>query len=167
MPRTYTEEESASILALQEALHGNPKTRASYLKLVKEVAPNTPIPEIDVPAAAMATIKPQLDKVDKLTERFEASERRGEIEREWAKHNVTATERTEIERLMTDRLIGDVATAVEYYRTKRVQAAAPRPGPSTIGLPGGKEGRFKGLFENPDRWARERAYEVVNEIRAQ
>ena len=165
MARTYTEEETSSILALQEAQHGNPETRGQYLRLVKKVAPKTSIPEIDVPEQAMATLKPKLDQIDKIEQRLEASERRAAINDEWAKHRVTPTERAEIEKLMTERLIGDVGTAVDYYRTQQVQAAAPRPGPSTISLP--HEGAFKGLFENSTKWARDEAYAAIRDLEAQ
>ena len=164
MARTYTEEETNSILALQEALHGNPETRGQYLRLVKKVAPKTSIPEIDVPEQAMATLKPKLDQIDKIEQRLEASERRAAINDEWAKHRVSPAERVEVEKLMTDRLIADVGTAVEFHRTRQVQAAAPRPGPSTISMP--TEGAFKGLFENPTKWARDEAYAAVTDLQA-
>ncbi len=159
----FSPEEAEAIAQLQNALYTNPATRTEYLKLVKKVAPKAAIPEIDVPDAALASIKPQLDEIDKLRQRVETNERKAAIEAEWAPHRVTPEERTAIEKLMTDRLIGDVATAVQFHRDRQQQpAAAPSAGPTPVSLPSG-EG-FKGLFENPTKWARETAHTVIGEL---
>ena len=167
MAREYTPDEMQSIVALQDTLYNNPETRPGLLRLVKKVAPHASIPEIDVPQQALASLKPTLDKVATLEARLERSERTNAIEKEWAGHKVTPAERGEIEKLMTDRLIGDVGTAVEYYRNKQAAspAARPAPGVSTLSMP--TEGQFKGLFENPDRWAREQASAAINELAAE
>lgn len=159
----FSPEEAEAIAQLQNALYTNPATRQDYLKLVKKVAPRAAIPEIDVPDAALASIKPQLDKIDKLETRLERNERQHAIEAEWGKQQVTPQEREEVEKLMTDRLIGDVATAVQFYRDRRPPPpAAPLGSPTPVSLPTG-EG-FKGLFENPTKWARETAYQAIGEI---
>lgn len=159
----FSPEEAEAIAQLQNALYTNPATRGEYLRLVKKVAPKAAIPEIDVPEQALASIKPQLDKIDKLEGRLEQSERQRAIDAEWAKHRVTPKERTEIEKLMTDRLIGDVDTAVQFYQDRQqVPAAAPSAGPTPVSLPTGDG--FKGLFENPTKWARETAYQAISEI---
>jgi len=161
----FSPEEAEAVVQLQQRLYHDPATRADYLRLVKKVAPKTVIPEIDVPEQALAHIKPQLEEVGKLRTEFEADKRARAIEDEWRKHNVSAAERTAVEQLMTERLIGDVGTAVEYHRSRQAQAAAaPQSGSSTISMPVGDG--YKGLFENPTRWGREAAHTAVRELQS-
>ena len=70
-----------------------------------------------------------------------------------------------VEKLMTDRLIGDVATAAKVYKIEAAEtaeaAAPPRMGPAPIEWP---QNRFKGLTENPNQWARTEAYAALQDI---
>ena len=166
MPREYTPEETQAIVALQDALYSDPETRPQFQRLVKKKFPKAHIPEVDLLEQTSASVKPVIDRLDKMEATIETDRRSRQIEDEWHRQHVTPAERTEIEKLMTDRLIGDVGTAVEYYRgTQRQAAAAPRSGPSTLSMPTG-EG-FKGLFENPTKWGRDTAYAAIGELQQQ
>ena len=78
---------------------------------------------------------------------------------------VRAEELPAIEKLMQDELIGTHKAAARLYRAQQV-VAAPR-GSSLMEVPGlnGAGGaEYKGLVENPDKWAREKAHEVISDF---
>jgi len=68
-------------------------------------------------------------------------------------------ELADVEKMMTDKKIGDWDTAVTHYSlTKR--AAEPRSAPTPLQMPD-----MKGLWKNPKLWARNEAYKVIGEMR--
>jgi hypothetical protein len=113
-------------------------------------------------------LKPQLDEITSLRNDFTAYKNKETTEREWGKvvgSAITAEERPEVEKLMTDRLIGDVVTAAKVFKMEKAEAdhtsAEPRVGPAPIEWP---QDKYKGLVENPTKWARNEAYAALQDV---
>ena len=161
-------DQDAAVVRMIQEMDTDPEVRLGLRKLIKQKYPKTFIPEVDVPAREMARIKPQLDEVTNLRNEFTAYKNKETTEREGGKvvgSTITAEERPAVEKLMTDRLIGDVATAAKVYKIEAAEtaeaAAPPRMGPAPIEWP---QNRFKGLTENPNQWARTEDYAALQDI---
>jgi len=71
-----------------------------------------------------------------------------------------------IEKLMNDELIGTHGAAARLYRASQ-HVASPRGfdfAASVPGLGGAGGDEFKGLVDNPDKWARDRTMEILNDF---
>ena len=150
---------------LVDVLAANPKTRNKLLALVKEHNPDVRIPEVDMPQEIRdQAVKPLEDKIQAL----EAELTKDRVERRTAKDRATAMdmglredELPEVDKVMTERGIGDYKTAAEFYSKVVKPVAAPRSAPPTLDMP-----NMKGLFSNTNQWARNEAYKVLAEIQA-
>jgi hypothetical protein len=74
----------------------------------------------------------------------------------------------DIEKIMVERGVGTYADAAKLYRAEQT-VAAPRGFSFTAEVPGlrGAGGdEFKGIIEDTDNWARNRAAEIINDFAA-
>jgi len=147
---------------LVDVLYKDPKMRPKLLALVKEFAPDTRIPELDTATAVEERVKPMLAEVGTLRDDLAKERAERAREREHARAvaaGVPEAELADVEKMMTDKKIGDWDTAVTHYSlTKR--AAEPRSAPTPLQMPD-----MKGLWKNPKLWARNEAYKVIGEMR--
>lgn len=100
----------------------------------------------------------------------EKANRDAELARaEWfgrlAKHGARRDELEGMTKFALERKNGDPESVVDAYR-KQQRLAEPSPGRFTPTIPGVKAGEFfKGLDENPDRWAKDTAARDIEIIR--
>lgn len=113
-----------------QALVADPKYRARTLELIKDAAPDTPIPELDLQrdldARVTGRVKPIEDANTALRDqvaKLEARLQRDDLSRE---HGLSDDDWTEIEALQKDGKIADTGTAIEHHRL-RMSLSAPRP----------------------------------------
>lgn len=150
---------------LMDELYKNPATKRQLLELVKTHKPDLPIPEIDQPKAfETETVQPLLKKMDDFRADLEKQRAEQAREREQTRAlraGLTEADLPEVDKLMTEKKIADWDTAVEHLRMSQ-RLAVPRSMPSPLTLPS-----MEGLMANPQKWARDEAYKVVNELRSQ
>lgn len=73
-----------------------------------------------------------------------------------------------VEKLMETELIGTHRGAARLHRAQTT-VATPRSETSAMEIPGlqGAGGDdFKGIIENPDKWARDKSHQILNDFRA-
>ena len=167
-----TLEQQAELAALANKLANSPDTRKDFLRLTKKVAPNVPMPEIDMldeqekrEAASRDRLEKlendlrQRDARDKLKERRQSLLANGKIKDEG--------ELKEIEKLMLEKKIADHEVAADYYNYQR-QMAAPTAG-SSYNPNFMNEGAKKTLanyWKNPVTAARDEAAKAFQELRS-
>lgn len=167
-----TLEQRDELAALANKLANSPDTRKDFLRLTKKVAPNVPMPEIDMldeQEKREAVSRDRLEKLendlrqrdarDKLKERRQALLANGKVKDE--------DELKEIEKLMLEKKIADHEVAADYYNYQR-QMAAPTSG-SSYNPNFMNEGAKKTLanyWKNPVTAARDEAAKAFQELRS-
>jgi len=160
-----SESELASIVALNRALATNEKTRKSYLGLVKEVDPSVVLPELEASRELDIRIAEERRARESLEEKIRERDVTDRIEKARnkikGKYNLSDDDITGVEKLMTERKIGDYDTAAEFYDMSR-KAAAPTSAQirsSVFNKP--NEDWFKG---DPSKIARNLADEALRDL---
>lgn len=161
-------EQQQALATVSLAIANNPKTRKAYLRMVKEVAPNQPIPEIDEPdRVEKEMIAPLRAENLKLTQRLDQMELDGKVGRIWSevktKTGISDDDVPKVAKLMEEKLIASPLTAAEFYmQTQRVATPRGQGGPFQLPWRAGLD-RFNGLFQNRDTWARNEAFSWLKE----
>jgi hypothetical protein len=145
---------------------GNPKTRDRQLKLVKEVEPNLPIPEVDAEARVMERVAPLEKELAALKAQNEKdailagiNKQRESVKREFGLDDAGIEK---VEKIMIEKKIGDHKTAAEVMQMNSRVATPTVDGSSYVQL---KMPTEKALLENPTEWARNEAHAAVDELR--
>jgi len=163
----YSPEAIEELAALSKRLSEDPATRKQFLRLTKQVHPDLPVPEIEMEEAVNARASVAEQKVAQL----EAKLRQREVKDELTKRRNSLKEKgyvqsddeiLEIEKLMTEKGIGNHETAADYWRHMK-QSAIPTPS----GFPAPVMSKFdiKGYMKNPVGAARENAAAALAELR--
>jgi hypothetical protein len=152
-------------MALQ--LGNNPKTRKKLLGLVKEMAPDTPIPEIDEVNAVNAEIAKRDEAIAKLQGEFNdyrlgndmAARKKNVSER----YGLSAEEMQKIEERMGKKeLPTDYEWAARLHKQESEVAAPTNYGSSGFGpfeMPA-----VEGLMENEQNWSLKTAHSLIDDI---
>jgi hypothetical protein len=159
-----TPEQIAEMAMLTKTMSDNPKTRGRFLGMMKELDPNTSIPEVDIARGIFGALKPALDKIEKLDN--EAQVRRAEAEVMSRRNSLyesgfTKAEVESAEKLMIDKGISDHATAARLLRLEQ-QAAIPTP--SSFSQPAMPKINVKEMGGNINSWARNEATAALTDI---
>lgn len=114
---------------LFQTLANDPKYRKKVLGLIKEVSPETVIPELDLQDQIMRNVeervKPNDDHFSKINSRFDNLERHLTRENFKSTNNLSDAELVEVEQLAKTTGIGDGRTAVEFWKYRQ-QLGNPR-----------------------------------------
>lgn len=163
----YSPEAIEELAALSKRLSEDPATRKQFLRLTKQVHPDLPVPEIEMEEAVNARASVAEQKVAQL----EAKLRQREVKDELTKRRNSLKEKgyvqsddeiLEIEKLMTEKGIGNHETAADYWRHMKQSAI-----PTSSGFPTPVMSKFdiKGYMKNPVGAARENAAAALAELR--
>jgi hypothetical protein len=126
----YSPAELADMGKLYATMVKDPTTREAALRLTKKVSPGTTIPEIDVLDRVAHGVKPYVDKINQLEQKFLAKDVETKIEtkrKELRKLGHNDDQIDAIEKLMVEKQIPDHATAAEFYKLQNQQT---KPTPS-------------------------------------
>ena len=157
--------EELAELALK--LSGNPKTRKAFLKLTKEVNPNTPIPEIDVENEIEARVNAVREesakeikalKDERMKDKFE--EQRLAAKQE---HGLDDAQMKQMEEMMTKgELPADYNWAPKLFKQQiePVGSTSYSAEYGPLAMPSAE-----GLMENEHRWSLSEAHRTVDELR--
>jgi hypothetical protein len=162
------EEQQRQLLAvgrLFATLAQDPTVRPKLLEAVKEVYPQVPIPELDVPRVVDQRVAERVRALDEtlkpVTEKLNQIEGHLRRERWKAEHGLGDEEVVEIEKLAADHKIGDAKAALELWRARQ---AGGRPRTTSV-LEGLAEEERKLLRTNPKEFAHRVGRRVLTELR--
>ena len=164
-----TPEAINGLAALAKGLSDDPKTRTRMLELVKERDPSLSIPEIDLPAKFTTALAEERTKREALENKLREDDVRREImakRQEIQDMGIAKDKIPEVEKLMTERSIGDHKTAAEFYLAQqKMGEPTPPPGaqykPMTLPVIDAKP--FGG---NMRTWGKAQAAQLFQDIRA-
>lgn len=169
-----SEDTRDELAALALRLSGDKKTRKSFLGLIKEAAPETPIPEIDEVNAMQEELKKRDERIDKLekardAERFADSLGRQKNEAR-AKYELSDEDFSKMEEMMKKgELPADYRFAPQIYK-QQLQLSTPTNYGSGGYGPVNIEGYAKnlnGILEDTDNWASNTAHSMIDEMQRQ
>ena len=153
---------------LFDELMGDKAVRRTVLRALSPKHPDVVVPELEAEDMINAATKPLQETINTLKaerekDKFEngVAEQKREIR---AKYKLSDSDVTEVEKIMTEKKIGDYGTAVEHMRLSK-QSAVPTTSyvdSRTFTQPD-KAGDF---FKDPRNTARREAVAALNEIRS-
>lgn len=163
----YSPEAISELAALSKRLSEDPSTRKEFLRLTKRVHPDLPVPEIEMEDAVEKRVRAAEDQVSKLQAQLKSRDVREELTKR--RNNLKSKgfaqsddDILEIEKLMTEKGIGNHETAADYWQKSRETAV-----PTSNGFPRPVMAQFdiKGYMKNPIGAARENAVAALAELR--
>jgi hypothetical protein len=152
---------------LAKQLSENPETRKDFLRQVKKVKPEMPIPELEIEDYTRNAVDKAHDRVAQLEAKLrerdamdELNSRRNKLK---AKGLIDTDDQIEeVEKVMLEKGITNHEAAAEYWRWMQ-QSAAPTPtgyNPSAI-----NKFDLSKYWRNPVAGARDEAAKALNELR--
>jgi hypothetical protein len=155
------------LAGLALALSGNEKTRKRFLGIVKEAAPDTPIPELEAAAAVDAVRKEYDEKLGKVANEFRDYRLQNELgARKKAvieKYGLDDAAMQKMEEMMGKKeLPADYDWAARLYQ-QQIEPVTPNYGTSGYGpvdLPTDET-----LMADPDRWSQSSAHQIIDDLR--
>lgn len=153
---------------LFDELMGDKSVRRQVLRALSPKHPDVVVPELEAEDMIVQVTKPLQETIAKLQDDLKSREfERGVLDQKrdiQSRYKLSDEQVTEVEKLMTDKKIGDYGTAVEHMRLSK-QSATPTPTvfESRTMTPPDKAGEF---FKNPISTARKAAIEALNELRS-
>jgi len=159
------EEKDDELFKLFKKTLGNTKTRKDQLKLIKQVDPDLPIPEVDAEDRVMAVVKQQEDQIKALKEERDhdkviagIKEHRETIK---SKYKLDDEGLKKVEQLMVDKKIGDHDTAAEFIANNNKLAT---PTVAEAGFRQVKMPSDEALLKDPIGWARNEAHAEIDRL---
>lgn len=163
----------ADLAQLSLRMSGNQKTRSGFLGLVKEVAPNTPIPELDTQTAFAAELAKRDEKIAAMEKAqqdrdFSASLAAQKNEAR-SKYALSDEEVVKMEEMMKKgELPADYRFAPALFK-QQTESTVPTNygsggyGPLDLNHAAQQKG-FEGLMEDPDNWANRTAHGMIDDV---
>jgi hypothetical protein len=162
-----TPEARDELALLAKQLSENPDTRKDFLRQVKKMKPEMPIPELEIEDYTRNAVEKANDRVAQLEARLrekealdELNSRRNKLK---AKGLIDRDEDIEeVEKVMLEKGITNHEAAAEYWRWMQ-QSATPTPtgyNPSAI-----NKFDLSRYWKNPVAGARDEAAKALNELR--
>jgi len=155
----------ADLAALAKGLSDDPKTRPTFLRMMKDRDPSLSIPEVDIPANIGAAVKPYLDRIGKLENEGREREikdtilqRRQSLIKD---KGVKESDIPEIEKMMVEKGISNHDTAAEFFLSQQNSAA---PTPSAFSQPAIPRPDMKAMGGNIGAWARTEAANAISDL---
>jgi hypothetical protein len=152
---------------LAKQLSENPETRKDFLRQVKKVKPEMPIPELEIEDYTRHAVEKANDRVAQLEARLREKDAMDELNKRRSKLKSKGLidnddDIQEVEKVMLEKGITNHEAAAEYWRWMQ-QSAAPTPtgyNPSAI-----NKFDLSKYWKNPVAGARDEAAKALNELR--
>jgi len=157
-----SEADQAKAMALYQFVQGNPDVAKQVRKLAREKNPNMPLPDTDLIEdkfqSEIESLRSELKKRDEQSAENLQSQRRSEAH---ANIRSQGFDPDDVEKAMIANKIGDYDVAMKFLRQERELAPATPESVSPMSMPDNKE-----LWSDKNKWAKNQAFEAVNELRA-
>jgi len=167
-----SDETRDQLAGLALKLSGNQKTRKGFLGLVKEVAPETPVPELDTEAAVQAAIGAERAERQKFEQEMRDQRFKDDLERQkrsvMEKYQLSDEDLGKMEKMMTEKTLpADYNWAAQLFKQQSETAEPTNYGSSGHGPVDLKNymGAMDGLIEDPDNWALKSAHSMIDNMR--
>jgi hypothetical protein len=162
-----TPEARDELALLAKQLSENPDTRKDFLRQVKKMKPDMPIPELEIEDYTRHAVEKANDRVAQLEARLREKDALDELNKRRSKLKSKGLidkdeDIEEVEKVMLDKGITNHEAAAEYWRWMQ-QSAAPTPSgynPSAI-----NKFDLSKYWKNPVAGARDEAAKALNELR--
>ncbi len=162
-----TPEARDELALLAKQLSENPETRKDFLRQVKKVKPEMPIPELEIEDYTRHAVERANDRVAQLEARLREKDAMDELNKRRSKLKSKGLidnddDIQEVEKVMLEKGITNHEAAAEYWRWMQ-QSAAPTPtgyNPSAI-----NKFDLSKYWKNPVAGARDEAAKALNELR--
>jgi hypothetical protein len=162
-----TPEARDELALLAKQLSENPETRKDFLRQVKKVKPEMPIPELEIEDYTRHAVEKANDRVAQLEARLREKDAMDELNKRRSKLKSKGLidnddDIQEVEKVMLEKGITNHEAAAEYWRWMQ-QSAAPTPtgyNPSAI-----NKFDLSKYWKNPVAGARDEAAKALNELR--
>jgi tetratricopeptide (TPR) repeat protein len=156
------ETEQIKALALYQFVQGNPDVAKKMRQIAREKNPNMPVPDTDVLEDKMQNelkaLREELKKRDEQSVQQLQEQRRAEMHNRIKENGLDPEE---VEKIMIDEKIGNYDTAIKYVKQMRELAPSTPEQITPMSLPSGKD-----LWSDKNRWAKNQAFEAMNELKA-
>lgn len=163
-----SQETKDELAALALQLASSSKTRKQFLKQVKEVAPATPIPELDQEAAFEARLTEATAPLQKKFQDME-QERLQERMASQRREHQTRAGLSDDDMAKVDKMITEGALPADYKFAAPLYKAQAEPAePTNYGSGGWGPAELPkddGLMEDEGRWSLKTAHTLVDELR--
>lgn len=165
----------AEELKLAREIFADPETGPQFRALIAKKRPQavSAMPDVLVSQAvapALARVAEKEKALDARLAEMDQSKARAAARQAVIESGlVAAHEIPAVEEIMTKELVGTHAAAAEIHNARKQVAVPVSQGGGRLGIPGyhGAGGdEFKGLVEDRQRWASEKAHEMVNDFRS-
>ncbi len=140
----------------------HPELGSEAKRLWKKIEPKARFPELEIEDKVSAATKELQEKINALEQKGIEDRVRANREANHKKITDAGFDVAQVEKVMTDEHIADYDTAVKYLRGQN--ALAP-PTPQAI-TPIRMPDDLKDIQKNPAAWARGKAFEAINELKA-
>ena len=162
-----TPEARDELALLAKQLSENPDTRKDFLRQVKKMKPEMPIPELEIEDYTRHAVEKANDRVAQLEARLREKDALDELNKRRSRLKSKGLidkdeDIEEVEKVMLDKGITNHEAAAEYWRWMQ-QSAAPTPSgynPSAI-----NKFDLSKYWKNPVAGARDEAAKALNELR--
>ena len=162
-----TPEARDELALLAKQLSENPDTRKDFLRQVKKMKPDMPIPELEIEDYTRHAVEKANDRVAQLEARLREKDALDELNKRRSKLRSKGLidkdeDIEEVEKVMLEKGITNHEAAAEYWRWMQ-QSAAPTPSgynPSAI-----NKFDLSKYWKNPVAGARDEAAKALNELR--
>jgi chromosome segregation ATPase len=162
-----TPEARDELALLAKQLSENPDTRKDFLRQVKKMKPEMPIPELEIEDYTRHAVEKANDRVAQLEARLREKDALDELNKRRSKLKSKGLidkdeDIDEVEKVMLEKGITNHEAAAEYWRWMQ-QSAAPTPtgyNPSAI-----NKFDLSKYWKNPVAGARDEAAKALNELR--
>ena len=162
-----TPEARDELALLAKQLSENPDTRKDFLRQVKKMKPEMPIPELEIEDYTRHAVEKANDRVAQLEARLREKDALDELNKRRSKLRSKGLidkdeDIEEVEKVMLEKGITNHEAAAEYWRWMQ-QSAAPTPSgynPSAI-----NKFDLSKYWKNPVAGARDEAAKALNELR--
>ena len=166
-----SEDTRDELAALNLRLAGNPKTRKGFLGLVREVSPDTPIPELDATKwgeEQLALRDKQITELRGELHDYKLGNQLGEQKKKvMEKYKLSDSDLTTMEERMGKKeLHTDYEFAARLFKQEKEVAPPTTYGTSGYGpfnLRKGAE-EMKGLMDDEVGWANDTAHSIIDEM---
>lgn len=177
MPQTLTDEQVAALRKqldegarakqvsdMVEAIYNDPTLGVEARALIKKKFPDLPIPDYDVEQKVTARLdaerKEREDAAKKQREAEEDERYKSQRKRTQEEYGFTDAAMSEVEKLMTEKNIGDYDVAAQYFASKQPQPTNDRGDQGRYWNHGQGE-TFKEISADPEEWARKQILQAA------
>lgn len=156
--------EMAQFGQLMSVIGQDPKYRGQLLGIIRDFAPDLPIPELDIAKNVADQLRkdtqPVIESNKQLTDRLETLERAIARDRWATERGLSDEEMKELEAFAKEKKVGDPDVALDYYQ--RSNLGRPRGTSAPVSM--SDESR-KALYKDPRAWALKQGEEILAQMR--